>query len=402
MPGLLGLGGFGGTFGAQPPAGLLGKYYDPKQMRNQQLKQGLLQAGIAMLQNGKGSTGEVLGNSLAGGLQGAQQAGQQYQQDAYGYQQLENQQNEQREKERKKAAIMQWIDGQPENVQEFYRAFPEEGAKHWLQSQSGAEGFTLGEGQQRFDATGRPIASVPQAPPKPTSDIQNYEYYAQGERAAGRQPMSSLEYEQAIRKSGANSISIGGSDGNFDKELSKGVAGVYVSQMETGQNAMATKTATQQLRVLMKGRGGALDGLAAAAAPYLPPGLVPEGASDIVAAQAIIAGLVPKQRVPGSGTTSDFDARKFAESLPSLWNKPGANEIITNTMESYADYQIAVSNVIADVASNPSVTNKAAAIREQISRIPDPFIGWKQYMATSGSSVSSPAIDDLVNKYRSK
>ena len=37
---------------------------------------------------------------------------------------------------------------------------------------------------------------------------------------------------------------------------------------------------------------------------------------------AISAGLVPKQREPGSGSTSDFDARQFLQALPSI-DKPG-------------------------------------------------------------------------------
>jgi hypothetical protein len=399
MAGLLGLGGFGGIGGAKPPAGLLGQYFDPAEMRKQQMKQGLLMAGIGMLTNGKGSTGEVLGQSLGAGLQGANQAGINYKQDAMGYQQMAQQQEEQKEKERNKAAVMQWLDGLPEDQQELARVNPQMAAEAYMKQQFAGpgEGFTLGAGQVRYGPNGQQIAAGPSDIPKPTDDMREYEVAKQQGYGGTFQ-----QYMIEMKKAGASSVNVNGGDGNFDKELSKGVAGVYTSAMEAGQNAVATKSAAQQLRVLMKGRGGSLDGLSAAAAPYLPPGLVPEGASDIVAAQAIIAGLVPKQRVPGSGTTSDFDAKKFSESLPSLWNKPGANEIITNTMESYADYQIAVSNAIADVASNPQIANKAAAIREQIAKIPDPFIGWKKYMAASGSGASSPAVDDLVNRYRSK
>ena len=46
----------------------------------------------------------------------------------------------------------------------------------------------------------------PAEPPKPTSDIQNYEYYVQQERAAGREPLGPLEFEQAVRQSGATRI----------------------------------------------------------------------------------------------------------------------------------------------------------------------------------------------------
>jgi hypothetical protein len=315
---------------------------------------------------------------------------------------------EYQEKEKQKAAIMQMIsEDTPEN-QQLAMTNPQAYAELRMKQQFAGPGEAkvLSPGQTIVGPDYKPLYTAPEKPPEPTSGIKEYEYYKRDEIAAGRQPLGSLEYEQAVRKSGAGNINnITGTDGSFDKELSKGIAGVYTSALEAGKNAVATKSAAQQLRVLMKGRGGSLDGLIAASAPYLPPGLIPEGANDIVAAQAIIAGLVPKQRVPGSGTTSDFDAKKFSESLPNLWNKPGANEIITNTMESYADYQIAVSDIIADVGSNPQITNKAAAIRAEIAKIPDPFIGWKQYMASSGASsggASNPAIDDLVNRYRSK
>jgi hypothetical protein len=390
--GLLGMGGLGGMSGNAKQQALLGSAFDPQEQKRQMLKQGLLGAGIAMLGDGNIASG------MKGGLEGAYGAQQGYMQNAKTAMEMNAQKTKQAQEERQQAAIMQWIDGLPPDQQEYAHAFPEQAAQEYANtlypSPPKFESYTLGEGQIRYGADNKPVAQGPAKTATPTDDMREFGF-------AQNNPAFS-DYMLRMKKAGATNIDIAGADGNFDKELSKGVAGAYVKQMETGQNAVATKTAAQQLRVLMKGRGGSLDGLTAATAPYLPPGLVPEGASDVVAAQAIIAGLVPKQRVPGSGTTSDFDARKFAESLPNLWNKPGANEIITNTMESYADYQITVSNVIADVASNPDIKNKAAAIREQVAKIPDPFMGWKQYMGASGSGASNPVVDDLVNKYRSK
>lgn len=133
MAGLLGYGGIGGMGGAQPPAGLLGKFYNPQDMRSQMIKQGLLGAGIGMLQGGKGSTGEVLGNSLAAGLQGVNNAGINYKQDAIGYNALDLQMKEQKEKEREHAAVMQWLDTLPPEEQEAARAFPQEYAAQYLQ-----------------------------------------------------------------------------------------------------------------------------------------------------------------------------------------------------------------------------------------------------------------------------
>ena len=147
--GLLGLGGFGGS---RPPAGLLGPYYDPAEERRRKISGAMTQAGIQLLTNGKGSFGEVLGQGLAGAVEGANNAGINYREDALGYQQLAQQQKEQAEKERTKAAIMQWVDGQPEELQEFYRAFPEQGAKHWLDSQGKSKDLmSVGKGSSIYD-----------------------------------------------------------------------------------------------------------------------------------------------------------------------------------------------------------------------------------------------------------
>ena len=131
MAGLFGLGGISGIGGAQPPAGLLGPYFNPADMRKQQLKQGLLAAGIGLLTGGKGSTGEVLGQGLAAGLQGANNAGINYKQDAMGYQQLDMQMQEQRAKEEEKKRLMDWVSKQPPEMQNFLAVNPEAGAKLW-------------------------------------------------------------------------------------------------------------------------------------------------------------------------------------------------------------------------------------------------------------------------------
>jgi hypothetical protein len=180
-----------------------------------------------------------------------------------------------------------------------------------------------------------------------------------------------------------NNVSTGGAD-DFDKNLMKGVADIYKTAAEAGGPALETKAAVGQLRELLQDNGGALDGFTSIAASYLPADLLPEGANDIVAAQAIIAGLIPKQRIPGSGTTSDFDAKQFAASLPSIWNQPGANQIILDTIDSLSDHRIAISNIILDVAADPSIANKSGAIREAISQLPDPMENWRRVRSQLG------------------
>lgn len=181
-----------------------------------------------------------------------------------------------------------------------------------------------------------------------------------------------------------NNVGTGGGTEDFDKKLMGGIGDAYVTAYNAGAPAQETLTAVQQLRTLLQENGGALDGFAAAISPYVPAEWLPEGANDLVAAQSIVAGLIPKQRLPGAGSTSDYDARMFAQSLPSIWNKPGANEIILNTIEAYSQYRLAVSNIIADVAADPSIQNKSGAIREAIKALPDPFEQWKQARRSIG------------------
>jgi hypothetical protein len=65
-------------------------------------------------------------------------------------------------------------------------------------------------------------------------------------------------------------------------------------------------------------------------------GIRTEGLSEVQAYAALINRLTPQQRVPGTGATSDFDARMFRDSLPRLMNTPEGNALILDTMERLA------------------------------------------------------------------
>ncbi len=93
--GLLGRGGVGGNMPAQS---LLGSMYDPQQARNIKLKNLLLGTGIGLLTQGPSPTPISFGSSLArglgAGLTQAQQAGQDYMQNAMTAEQLKRQQTQ--------------------------------------------------------------------------------------------------------------------------------------------------------------------------------------------------------------------------------------------------------------------------------------------------------------------
>ena len=200
--GLLGLGGIGG---ARPPIGLLGPFYDPAEMRRQQLKQTLLGAGVAMLRNGKGSFGEVLGNSLAGGLESGNQAGQDYTQNAMGYQQMAQQQEEQRAKQEQKAFVSDYLSKKGPEYAAWAERFPELAAKE-IQSEmfpQPGEAFTLGEGQVRYGPNGQQLAAGPVKTVSPTDDIREYEMAKQQ-----GYPGTFQQYMLEMKKAGASSVNV--------------------------------------------------------------------------------------------------------------------------------------------------------------------------------------------------
>ncbi len=117
------------------PKGLLGPYYSPEEERRKKIFGAMSAAGAALLQGGQGSFGQVLGQGITGAAQGAQNAGINYRQDALGYQQLDAQMKKQKEDERQHAAVLQWLDGLPEDQQELARVNPQMAAEAYMKAQ---------------------------------------------------------------------------------------------------------------------------------------------------------------------------------------------------------------------------------------------------------------------------
>lgn len=151
--GLLGMGGLSSVGGAFPPEGLLGPYYNQAQMKGQMLKQGLLRAGVDMLRNGRGSTGEVIGNAFAGGLEGADAAKRDYMQQSLGF-------NELAKKNKQEAAVQQWLNTLDPKERMLATAYPERYAEQFLQSKFAEAGNSSSGifGNVYWDKQGNPYA----------------------------------------------------------------------------------------------------------------------------------------------------------------------------------------------------------------------------------------------------
>ena len=116
---------------------------------------------------------------------------------------------------------------------------------------------------------------------------------------------------------------------------------------------------------------------------------VGENVGAVEAYSAIVDKLTPAQRIPGSGATSDFDAKLFKSSLPRLINSPGGNEIVENTLAGAAQYKLDRA-AIADRVQSGELTAKEAL--KEMRDLPNPYANFKEFAKTGfKADPSNPA-----------
>ena len=199
--GLLGLGGLGAINGQSNVPGLLGKYYNTSELNKAKTKQGLLQAGIALLsqQPRVGAPigiGESLGAALRGGMEGAQQAQQDYMNNAMMAYNMDRQAKDDawqaKTRERQQHA---WDseDQANEARKAFYSALPEDQRKL-------AEAYP--------DQFGQLYLQNSMSSAKPTDDMSEY-HLAQQQGFKG----SFIDYQNEVKGSGGGWTSVTTNDG---------------------------------------------------------------------------------------------------------------------------------------------------------------------------------------------
>jgi hypothetical protein len=228
---------------------------------------------------------------------------------------------------------------------------------------------------------------------KPTTDIQNYEYYSAQELAAGRDPLSIADWSVMDERA-----SVPGPDsGKFDEESAKFIV------EEAGDLATAGQSARRSLRqidaletALSTTSGGTITGIQSWLGGL---GIPTEGLDEIQLADAIISQLVPGQRPPGSGTMSDADLALFKKSLPRLINTPGGNAMIISTMRAIADYDVQMGDISRQLILREISPRQAY---DAYGAIPDPLSAFAAGMGGGGGAAIVPAPGDIVDGYRFK
>lgn len=176
------------------------------------------------------------------------------------------------------------------------------------------------------------------APKAPPAAQQNYEYYVQQERAAGRTPMSFGEF-QTVNAS-RTIFEAPGAPG-FEEEIRADLIKDIVKMAPEAQ-----ATASAQIRLadeintiteLQNSQDQSLfDIYVRQNFPDLANVLLdPDGRMS--AAQSMINRIAPTMRESGSGSTSDREMAQYVSSLPSFTQKPEGRALTNQMFQAKAD-----------------------------------------------------------------
>lgn len=256
----------------------------------------------------------------------------------------------------------------------------------------GEAGFTLSPGQQRFDASGQPIAGVEAAPDDLTSAIQNYNHLIS--RGVPEDQATQLAFGGQTTNVNVNT----GSTNDFFTGLSEAETDNFASMLQAGTQASRNLAQLGQLEELLASAPQGLEGAATQFAANF--GIDLGGAQGVQAAQALINQMVPAQRPPGSGPMSDADLELYKQSIPRIMNQPGGNELIIGTMRAINEYDRQLAAIVQDGVARAELTDDPAEraqirreMRAAIDGLQNPIDAFKaQAGQITGASATSSAV----------
>ena len=234
-----------------------------------------------------------------------------------------------------------------------------------------------------------------------TNTIKNYEYYAEREREAGREPLNVLDWENAQRKASASStnVTVGGEpgDGNLRKKLDEKTGELWSTYQEQGATSASNAQDFEILYELMK---TAPQGPVTGRLAELFPGVSSSGD----AFQSIVKRIAPTLRAPGSGATSDIEYDGMLKSLPALRNNPEANAMINQIMKSKAALNIERAGVVTEYGRGAITAGEARAKMDELDKRSIMTPDMKQALdgLSGGADDRNPQAGMVVDGYRFK
>lgn len=237
---------------------------------------------------------------------------------------------------------------------------------------------------------------------KDTNEQKNFKAYADAERAAGRQPLIFGDWEEKMKKAGAQGVYFQG-ETEFSKKSGELQAKRFDELAGDGQAAKQMISDINTLSDLGKNISTGKEAeIKAALGPYAEAfGIKIDKLSDIQAFEAVVNRVGPQLRVKGSGAQSDYELKNFLKSLPTLGNTPEGNAISSEVMKGLYENKIKAAE-IGSRALNGEISRPEA--EKMLRELPDPMENYRQYMkknrgAPTASGPATPSIDDLVKKY---
>lgn len=234
--------------------------------------------------------------------------------------------------------------------------------------------------------TGKPLYT---GNPEPTTGMLDYKAYADFEQSQGRTPLGPLEYEQALRRSGATSVNNilgGGKFGDKSDELAARRLDTIVSEGRQASSLLGDLQNLAEIGTQIQTGKGAEAMLALG--PYAQAlGIdVSKELEPLQAYKSIVDRLAPQLRVPGSGTTSDFDAKQFLSSLPNAGRLPGGNEVINLTMQSVQQVKLEAANIARQALRGDMTWQEA---EDKIAGLPNPYAQFKAWQRENKTAAPS-------------
>jgi flagellum-specific peptidoglycan hydrolase FlgJ len=179
-----------------------------------------------------------------------------------------------------------------------------------------------------------------------------------------------------------------------DTEAAKALVRRNVAAMDAADKAQAAMADINTMREISRrvGSVGSTADLKAAIGPYAEAvGVNLDGLSDIQAFEAVIQRMAPQMRAEGSGSTSDIEFKGMLASLPRLRFNPQAREMILDTLEANARYNIMRGDIALKVLTKEI---KREDGEKQMRALGDPMQAFREFRKANPSLFTGPPPKD--------
>lgn len=199
-------------------------------------------------------------------------------------------------------------------------------------------------------------------------------------------------------------INNGGNSSKFSEESDKAAAARFDGYIQSGTAANQMMGDLRALADLAPQIGtGKTAEVMATLGPYAQAlGIDVANLDESQAFKSIVDRLAPQMRPVGAGSSSDFDARQFLNSLPKLGNTPEGNQIILQTLEAVQKQKLAAAEIAQLAYISPDqggVTWQEA--EKRIRALGNPYDAFNEYSKSkpkqpspSSDPAPSPPSDD--------